>query len=36
MTVAHELIVTTSKTSSFSQRLKALCDPLAACLPGYD
>ena len=26
----HELIVTTSKTSTFSQRLKALCDPLAA------
>jgi ATP-dependent exoDNAse (exonuclease V) beta subunit len=26
----HELIITTSKTSSFSQRLKALCDPLAA------
>lgn len=26
----HELIVTTSKTSAFSERLKALCDPLAA------
>ena len=26
----HELIVTTSKTSTFSQRLKALCDPLPA------
>jgi superfamily I DNA and RNA helicase len=26
----HELIITTSKTSSFSERLKALCDPLAA------
>jgi len=26
----HELIVTTSKTSTFSQRLKALCAPLAA------
>ena len=26
----HELIITTSKTSSFSKRLKALCAPLAA------
>jgi hypothetical protein len=26
----HELIVTTSKTSTFSQRLKSLCDPLHA------
>lgn len=26
----RELIITTSKTSSFSQRLKALCEPLAA------
>lgn len=26
----HELVITTSKTSSFSQRLQILCDPLAA------
>lgn len=26
----HELIITTSKTSTFSQRLKALCEPIAA------